>query len=308
MGVYKCAGRKRAYPDDAPYCSYEAPKRWYGPCPECGGWYDIEPFGFAGGKSKTTLASAAIETKYYPTGMPFLDRVLGGGLVKGSTILFGGQKGSGKTTLLLALADAIATTTGKHVLYASGEQNAADVGRYAHRLGLANENVELIGNANDIYEITERAEELKPFLIIGDSLQVLVCSDVKGDEGSVSQGIAVTNVFTAHCKRTHQCGILVNHLSKSGEFAGSETVGHLVDTVMSLSHHVFEYDEDDAKNFPRKFRYSGEAHMKLRTLTTEKNRNGEADLIEYLEMTTTGLIPVKKKSKLTLVGNEEEDD
>ena len=299
MGVYKCAGRKRVYPDETPYCSYEAPKRWLGPCPECGGRYDIEPFGFAGGKSKTTLASAAIATKYYPTGMDFLDRVLGGGLVKGATILFGGEKSAGKTTLLLMLADLVAKETGKHVLYASGEQNATDIGQFAHRLGLANENVELIGNANDIYEVTERAEELKPFLIVGDSLQVLICSDVKGDEGSVSQGSAVTNVLTAHCKRTGQCAILVNHLSKSGEFAGSETVGHLVDVVMTLSKYIIDPDEDDADDFPRRFK--NEDALKLRMITTEKNRYGESDVTEFLEMTAGGMVPVRKKSKLSIV-------
>ena len=300
MGVFKCAGKDRLHADGQPYCDYESPLRWIGPCPGCGKLYNCVPFGFTAEKAKTTLASVAKATEYHKTGVGEFDRVVGGGLVKGSTVLFGGEKGAGKTSLLLMLADAVARD-GRRVLYASGEQNAADVGRYAHRLGIANEHVELMGNACDAYEIVERAEDVRPFLLILDSLQVMTCSDVKGDEGSTVQGIAVTNLVTAHCKRTHQCAIMVNHLSKSGEFAGSETVGHLVDTVLVLGHKLLEPEDESLKEFPRRFRPGGEDHDKLRVLSVEKNRNGESFLESFWEMTPEGLKVVAKKSKLEVV-------
>ena len=282
-------------------CRYEAPTGWFGQrCPSCGRLFDCQRVGqLLESKLKTLAELGQKKTTYYPTGNETFDFVVGGGLVKGSTILFGGSRGAGKSSLLIDVANGMAKGDRK-VLYASGEESAEDVGKIAHRLGVLNENIEVMGNANDIDDIIARAEELKPFLIIIDSLQVMTVSDVKGTEGSVSQGVAVANVITSHCKRTKQCGIVVNHMAKSGEFVGSSSVEHLVDTVLTLSQYFID-DDDDLDQFPKRLRYS--EHLRL--LSVDKNRNGEEMRSGFFEMTDHGVVPVKKRSKLELVKDEE---
>ncbi|KKW46595.1 MAG: repair protein radA protein [Parcubacteria group bacterium GW2011_GWB1_56_8] len=302
MAVYKCAGRKRLISDGSPACSYQSENRWIGRCPECGGWYDIDVFGVQVTKAKTTLASASTITEHYATGEKEFDLVLDGGLVKGQTILFGGMRGAGKTSFLIKLAALVASAK-RPVIYASGEQNANDIGQFVSRIpGSSSEYVELMGNASEVRDITERAEEIGAFLTIYDSLQVMHAGESKGTEGSSAQGIAITNIVTSHCKRTKQCAILINHLSKAGEFAGSETVAHLVDTVIGFQFCFLENeDEETSKSFPKRFRLGGESYKKLRCMYSEKNRYGSTSYSGYWEMTKTGLVEVRRKSKLEIV-------
>jgi DNA repair protein RadA/Sms len=227
---------------------------------------------------------------YEKTGVDGFDEAVGGGLVAGSVILFGGARGAGKSSLMMAVADGV-TARGKSVLYVSGEENAADVGKIANRLRVRHAaDIGVMGNANDIAEIMERVEKEEPFLTIYDSLQVITLDEVKGSEGSASQGEAVANIITSHCKRTSTCAIIINHMTKLGEFKGSTEVEHLVDTLLTLD---YSYDYDDDGQIV-------EASKHVRMLMSDKNRNGESFKKAYFEMTAEGLKPVRK-SKLHLL-------
>lgn len=272
--VYVCRGcRNLGHPP--------TPKRWVGPCPFCGQRWAIvatrreEPL-----ENRTLAALSKPETVYIPTGVDGFDRVVGGGLVAGSVILFGGTRGSGKSSLMVAVCDGIAKKTGKPVLYASGEEKAEDVGKIARRLGVENVHIEVMGNANEIYDIQERVEEVKPILTVYDSLQVMTCNDVKGDEGSIVQGVAVANVITSDCKEHNRCAIIINHLTRAGDFAGSMSVEHLVDTIIMLDRDP-DYDEEGQIK---------EGSQSKRVLfVAEKNRNGPDDQRASFVMTEHGL-------------------
>ena len=291
MAIYRCAGRKRFDGDGIPYCNYESDMRWIGICPNCRRPFNCDKIGPDKQRAKTTLASAVESNVYMPTGITGFDTVIGGGLVEGSVILFGGSRGAGKTTLLLSVADGFSGLRKRPVLYASGEETQVDVIRTAQRLGMTSERVEVMGNACDIEEIIERAKLIKPALAIFDSLQVMTCADVKGSEASTAQAIAVANIITSHCKRSNMCGIIVNHVTKTGEFAGSVEVEHLVDTIAMLDHFPFDLETgevDDENENIRMLEIVG------------KNRKGPSDKKVYFEMTAEGLKPVRKKSRLHL--------
>lgn len=246
--------------------------------------------GGAAEQSGKLAAFTGKEVVYEKTGLAPFDEVIGGGLVAGSVILFGGRPGTGKSTLMMAIVDGI-TARGKTAMYVSGEQNEADVGMIAQRLKVQHaDKISIMGNANDIEEIMERVEKEEPFLTIYDSLQVITLDDVKGAEGSSSQGEAIANIITAHCKRTSTCAIIINHVTKLGEFKGSTSVTHLVDTVLTID---YGHDIDDDNNII-------EATKDVRILESEKNRNGESFKKTYFEMTSEGLKPVRK-SKLHLL-------
>lgn len=254
---------------------------WKGPCPACHLRWDCQRVGAESAAESTLAALADQETRFIPTGVRGFDKVLGGGLAPGSTVLFGGRRGAGKSSLLVAVADGVATEHRK-VLFASGEERAEDVGRIAKRLGATNPNIIVMGNATDADEVLERAEELGAALVVCDSLQVMTCSDVDAGEGSTAQGIAVANLVTGFCKRTSTSAIIVNHVTKTGEFSGSETVAHLVDTILQLE---VVFDEDGRET-------------KGRVLVSSKNRNGPSPEEASFMMTERGLV---SSSRLSLV-------
>ena len=298
MAVFKCSGNKRIDDDGNPYCTYEAKVKWRGPCPGCGRLYDITRFGAVSPAKPARVTAASLAEappiEYIPTGVENFDKAIGGGLVKGSTILFGGSRGVGKSSLLMAVADGVATAKSK-VLYASGEQSSAAVGQIVQRMGVKNDYIEVMGtegDACDAYAVIARAEELKPRLIIIDSLHVMTLDDIDGGEGSPSQVVGVTNYVTAHCQRSGQCSIVVAHMNGQGDLAGGQTVQHLVETLLMLDRE-YDYDEDGAT-------LEGEP---LRALFTyEKNRNGPVGVRTHFEMSETGLLkPVRPKTKLFTV-------
>lgn len=293
MALFRCAGRKRFHSDGTPYCQHEAHERWTGRCPSCGRLYNIDKVGAdaAPGNKRVTAAQAVEDTAYISTGMADFDRVIGGGLVAGCTILFGGSEGAGKSSLMMATADQLAKH--KKVLYASGEESDRDVLKIAHRLGITNEKIEIMGNALDVYEIIERCKELKPILAIFDSLQVITCDDAKGAEASVSQEVAVANVITGHCKQSGMASVIINHMTKAGEMKGTTEVRHLVDTVLYLDKFLVDEDDDFAGDYGKRF-----AGTEVRVLEVAKNRNGAENLSAFFEMTDHGLSPIQQKSKI----------
>lgn len=271
--MYRCRG-----------CAHESPERWRGPCPACRGYWSIKTSGHESSGNRSTLASAA---DYKPpprisTGLAEFDRVMGGGIVPGSSTIATGAPGIGKSTLLLQTADAVATGS-RRVLYASGEESKDDVFRLAGRLGLRSERVDVVGNEGDAYTITDAVDPKVHALLILDSLQTACLPDCDADEGSAEQCRAVTNYLTAWCKRTNVAAIIVSHVNKDGDLAGPRAVEHLVDNVIYFDAYVDEDGQSD----------------KLRVLSSSsKMRHGESGVEALLEMTSAGLhAPSKLKSK-----------
>lgn len=289
MQMYKCRGC------NAP----PRPTPWRGLCPSCRMLWNCVPIkskasGEADDDSLAVLHKHKAE--FISTGMPEFDRVVGdklrgvGGIVVGSTILFAGERGTGKTTLNVEICDGLSRLTGRPTLYVSGEESKEDIGKVAGRLGIESPLVKVMGNTTDVYAVVRRMEELKPVLTVLDSLQVITCSDVGGGEGTNAQVEAVANVITSYCKEQKTSAIIVNQMTKDGNYAGSAKVEHLVDTLLMLEHHLV-FDDDGLPD--------AEASKNVRRLfVVGKNRNGDTDQDAFLEMTPTGLKPIRKKSRL----------
>lgn len=237
-------------------------------------------------KSRSTFASAAASAvKYVPTGVTGFDKTIGGGLVAGSTILLGGFKGFGKTTLLCMVADAVASSKGR-ALYASSEEGVDGIVSVAHRLGLRNGDVDVLGSQREVEEVIEHARETKPFLTVFDSLQKFVSRTTGGSAGSIAQEKAVGDAIINYCRDTKRCAIIVNQMSKSGEMKGATDVGHAVDTVLVLAA-PFPNDEEAPEE------------EGVRALLVEKNRKGPQTAKSYWRMTDEGKLDcVPSKSKL----------
>jgi len=284
--TFVCSGKDRGV------CDYEADRRWTGRCPVdkggCGQFYKINVKGNAEEKSRTSLAALGVrEVKRISTGIPEVDKVLGGGMVAGSTIVISGPPGTGKSTLLVTIADRVAKG-GKKVLYTSGEQTADDVGLIAQRVGALNPDVEVLGNTGDCYKMAEVIEEIKPELLIVDSIQTAFLEDVEAAEGSSAQVTASINFLTALGKREKLCLIIVSHVNKDGDIAGPKTLEHLVDTLTEFDPYEAVDEDGDVD----------ESTKNWRMLTSGKNRNGPSGISEMFEMTDKGIVPVRKKSKL----------
>lgn len=306
MAIFKCGGQWIVDDSGNKTCEYEAETTWRGRrCPGCSRYYDVRRIGAIAAKQKRMTAADLMgmkPTEYIRTGVPDFDRVIGGGLVKGSVVLFGGEKGTGKSTLLTMVAAGIASPKRK-VLYAMAETGSRGLApifqRTFQRLGADLESVEIMPDATDGYAIRERAEELDAFLLIVDALQVVTLSDVGGDEGSISQCDAVMNLLQAMCcdEKHPRCGIIVNHLVKGGDFAGSETTQHLADTLLMFNYDV-EYDEENDVLESERFRVLSIA---------QKNRNGSPRETARFEMTDEGVLVPAPKSKLLKLDDVREE-
>lgn len=299
MAIFKCAGRKRQDADGQPFCAHEAPTRWLGRCPGCGRYYDCEKVGSDKKTSSAgTLASLA-NAKPPPrisTGYSGFDEVLGGGLVKGSSVIISGPPGTGKTTLLLGACQRIAME-GHEVMYGSGEQSVDDIGLTAHRIGSTSERVHVMGLESDIYKITDRAAEVKATLLVLDSLQTMAKNDVSADIGSAEQCRVVADYVSAWCKEQGIACIIVAHINKAGDLAGPKAAEHLVDAILELDPAV-QYDEDGEIK---------EETRNLVKLTSGKNRFGATGVEAKFKMTGEGMKGQRKPSPLTLVKRDDED-
>lgn len=267
-------------------CGYSAPKP-LGRCPDCGDWGTMveeplvpEPASVvrAAGEAPRPVASIADAPEArFPTGMDEFDRVLGGGVVPGSLVLIGGEPGVGKSTLLIQAANAMAKRQGS-VLLVSGEESARQIGLRARRLGTLSQDLFVMASI-DVREIVARAQEMKPALVIIDSIQTMFDPDISSAPGSVSQVKEATGHLMRLAKSTEIPVFIIGHVTKEGSIAGPRLLEHIVDTVLY---------------------FEGDRHQSFRIIRAVKNRYGSTNEIGVFEMTDGGLMGVSNPSALFL--------
>ncbi|KKB12750.1 DNA repair protein RadA [Devosia geojensis] len=271
--------------------------RWAGRCDSCGEWNTIveelvDSGVGAGPKSAkangkpTQLVPLAGETESAArvmTGIAELDRVTGGGFVKGSTLLVGGDPGIGKSTLLLQSAAALASH-GRKVVYVSGEEAVAQVRLRAQRLGLGEAEVLLAAETNVEIILATLEHGNAPDLVIIDSIQTLWTDRVESAPGTVTQVRTSAQALTRFAKKSGAAVVLVGHVTKDGQIAGPRVVEHMVDAVLY---------------------FEGDSSHTFRILRGVKNRYGATDEIGVFEMTALGLKQVANPSALFLDQRDE---
>lgn len=272
-------------------CGYESPK-WYGKCPGCNQWNTMEEEIRDTAKSAVSVAVKRstvlsrpvsvneISTKdeeRFDTGYSELNRVLGGGIVKGSLTLLGGDPGIGKSTILMQICRNLSDIT---ILYVSGEESQRQLKLRANRLDVNNENL-LIMTETDTEIIAEQIRQLKPDLVMIDSIQTMAISAITSSPGSVTQVRESTNLLMHTAKDNDIPVIIVGHVNKDGAIAGPKVLEHIVDTVLY---------------------FEGEKQMSCRILRAVKNRFGSTNEIGVFEMTDKGLMEVENPSQMLLSG------
>jgi DNA repair protein RadA/Sms len=266
--------------------------RWQGKCESCGEWNTLVeegaavPAGPGASRAKRKgrlfpLESLTGENQDAPrlaSGMPELDRVTGGGFVRGSVLLLGGDPGIGKSTLLIQAAAALARAKHRSV-YISGEEAVAQVRLRAERLGLAQAPVQLASETSVEDIIATLSEGETPRLVVIDSIQTMWTDTVESAPGTVTQVRASAQALIRYAKKSGASLILVGHVTKDGQIAGPRVVEHMVDAVLS---------------------FEGDGAQYFRILRAVKNRFGPTDEIGVFEMTGEGLREVHNPSALFL--------
>ena len=271
-------------------CGYESAK-WLGKCPACNSWNTFfeqkvvkenGKIGF-GNEMKNKKVTPMIlnniegkETSRTSTGIPELDRVLGGGIVKGSLVLIGGEPGIGKSTLILQICDKM-QGEGK-VLYISGEESAEQIKIRSDRLEIKNDDILFLGET-DIDVIAESIVEVNPKLVIIDSIQTMYSDEITSAAGTVSQVREITARIMKICKQKNITTIIIGHVTKDGNIAGPRVLEHMVDTVLYLE---------------------GERYFSYRILRGVKNRFGSTNEVGMFEMKNEGMIEITNPSSVLI--------
>lgn len=290
-GVKGMAGKSKIIYQCAE-CGYETPK-WTGKCPECGAWNSmVEVLQAPASVQKSTAIRSAsglsrsvsineISTQdehRYHTGLSELDRVLGGGIVKGSLILISGDPGIGKSTMLLQICEHLGEEL--QILYVSGEESARQIKLRATRLGVQNPNLKIL-TETDVQYIAEEIREEKPDLVMIDSIQTMNHTDLNSSPGSITQVRECTNLMTRCAKSMDIPIIIVGHVNKDGAIAGPKVLEHIVDAVLY---------------------FEGDRQMTYRILRAVKNRYGSTNEIGVFDMGDNGLRQVENPSQAMLSG------
>lgn len=274
-------------------CAYETPK-WLGKCPECGEWSTLEeeirettPVSkgknslLSGSRSVTSFALSDIKPDNelrYKTGMKELDRVLGGGIVKGSLVLLSGDPGIGKSTILLQICQQLGKTL--KILYVSGEESYNQIKLRADRLKVNSDNLSVLCET-DTQAICEHIKATTPDLVIIDSIQTMNFTELNSSPGCVTQVRESSNLFMRTAKSLSIPIIMVGHVNKDGNIAGPKVLEHIVDAVLY---------------------FEGERNLSFRILRAVKNRFGSTNEIGVFEMYDSGLKEVQNPSEMLISG------
>ncbi len=270
-------------------CGAEATK-WYGRCPQCGAWNSMEELVQApltAGRSGQAVASVTAQKitdirpdkkQRYHTGLKELDRVLGGGIVRGGLMLIGGDPGIGKSTLLLQICAHLGESL--RILYVSGEESEGQIKLRADRLGVTSDNLYLVCE-NDLDAVLQCVQDEKPDVLIIDSIQTMNWAQISSASGSVTQVRECTAAIMRVCKKMSIPAFLVGHVNKDGAIAGPKVMEHIVDSVLY---------------------FEGDRHSSYRLLRCAKNRYGSTNEIGVFEMGEQGLLEVENPSLLLLSG------
>ena len=273
-------------------CGYETAK-WYGKCPSCGEWNTFTEELRETAKAASSLSqprrtvtaaptpisqiSTEDEERYY-TGFKELDRVLGGGIVKGSLVLLGGDPGIGKSTILLQICSHLGKIL--KILYISGEESKRQIKLRASRLGVDSDNIYVI-TETDIEAVSQMIQDEKPDLVMIDSIQTMNYHELNSSPGSVTQVRECTNILMRTSKMLDIPCIVVGHVNKDGAIAGPKVLEHIVDAVLY---------------------FEGDKQLSYRILRAVKNRYGSTNEIGVFRMCDTGLTEVDNPSQMLLSG------
>ncbi len=272
-------------------CGYETPK-WAGKCPGCGEWNTMVEDVRLPQKSAVSAVprpahtfsatplsqiNAADEHRFV-TGISELDRVLGGGIVKGSVILLSGDPGIGKSTILLQVCNALQRDI--KILYVSGEESAIQIKLRAKRIGVESDSVSVM-TETDVQTVCEYINSARPDLVMIDSIQTMQHPDISSSPGSIVQVRESANLLLRTGKSLDIPIFIVGHVNKGGDIAGPKVMEHIVDTVLY---------------------FEGERNQSYRILRAIKNRFGSTNEIGVFEMTETGLAEVENPSAMMLSG------
>lgn len=272
-------------------CGYETPK-WVGKCPGCGEWNTmVEDVRLP---QKTAVSAAprpahtfsamplsqinAADEHRFVTGISELDRVLGGGIVKGSVILLSGDPGIGKSTILLQVCNALQGDI--KILYVSGEESAIQIKLRAKRIGVESDAVSVM-TETDVQTVCEYINSARPDLVMIDSIQTMQHPDISSSPGSIVQVRESANLLLRTGKSLDIPIFIVGHVNKGGDIAGPKVMEHIVDTVLY---------------------FEGERNQSYRILRAIKNRFGSTNEIGVFEMTEMGLAEVENPSAMMLSG------
>ena len=269
--------------------------KWQGQCPECKAWNPLTSLsvetassasrkkGFAG-QLEAAQTLAEISSEQMPritSGLKEFDRVLGGGLVPGSAVLIGGSPGAGKSTLLIQIMCELSQQY--PALYITGEESLAQIAMRAKRLQLPLEKLQVMSQTN-VEAICATWDELKPRLLVIDSIQVMHLDDVESAPGGVAQVRESASMLIQQAKKTGTILLIVGHVTKDGNIAGPRVLEHMIDCFVMLE---------------------GENDSRYRTLRGSKNRFGAVNELGIFAMTERGLIEVSNPSAIFLSRGEE---
>lgn len=273
-------------------CGHTSAK-WLGNCPTCGKWHTFKEFkvdkskngdgshkGKVEGLDKAEAPRSLDDIEFkeesrFPSKIPELDRVLGGGFMPGSLILIGGDPGIGKSTLTLQIGK---SNSELKILYCAGEESAGQIKQRSERLGVKSDNL-YIYTDTDISNILSEARELNPDLLIVDSIQTVYRTELSSMAGSVQQVKECSALLQQLAKKQNITTIVIGHVTKEGDIAGPRVLEHMVDTVLQ---------------------FEGDSNYTYRILRGLKNRFGPAQEVGVFEMKESGLVDILNPSQLFL--------